>query len=474
MGCNGGVELFVNPDDPRSRTLQLYEQVRTAIVEGQLQPGDRLTPTRTVAADLHLSRATVTEAYGRLSAEGYIEGRSGGGSVVSAAPLHVHPRSPVAALQPTGRAASLEPYGLGPAIEVLFDFRPGRVDPALFPVAAWRRCILRTLNRAPGQYDDPGGTPELRAALASWVARSRGVAATAEDTFVTSGAGHAVDLIARVLADPGATVAVEEPGYPPVLSVLRGLDLRVVGVPVDDHGIVVEAIPARARLVYVTPSHQYPLGMVMSRRRRLELLHWAARSGAAVIEDDYDSEFRHAARPLEPLERLDRDGRVIYVGTFSKTLSPALRIGFMIAPRTLLPALRAVRQNVDWCPPPATQEALTHFVNDGYLDQHLRRTRRAYGERHRLMRDTLDKLLPGGYRRLPADAGLHLIVTGPRDAGDPDLAPILRQHDLYASSLRRTYAFSPPRTGFVLGFAGLPSSLIPRAIRTLAAILAED
>jgi GntR family transcriptional regulator/MocR family aminotransferase len=465
------MELFLDPDDPRPQRVQLYEQLRTAIVEGRLTPGDRLTPSRAVAADLHISRATVTEAYGRLSAEGYIEGRSGGGSVVSAAPPQVRPRSRVAALQPTRRAAGIVPYSLDPAAEALFDCRPGHLDPALFPVAAWRRCVLRTLNRAPGRYDDPRGTPELRAALANWVARSRGVVATPDDTVVTSGAGHAIDLIARVVADPGAAVAVEEPGYPPAVSLLRSQGLRVVGVPVDDHGIVVEAIPPRARLVYVTPSHQYPLGMVMARRRRLELLHWATRSGAAIVEDDYDSEFRHTARPLEPLQRLDRDGRVIYVGTFSKSLSPALRVGFLVAPRTLLPALCAVRAAVDWCPPPATQEALTHFIVDGYLDQHLRRTRRSYAKRHRLMRQALDQFLPAGYRRLPAEAGLHFAVPGPADPTVPDLAATLRQHDLLVTSLRRTYAFDPPANGLLLGYAGLPDPLVVPAVRALSAVL---
>jgi GntR family transcriptional regulator/MocR family aminotransferase len=467
------VELFLDPDDPRPRKVQLYEQLRTAIVEGRLTPGDRLIPSRIMATDLHISRATVTEAYGRLSAEGYIEGRSGGGSVVSAAPLQVRPGSGVAALEPTRRAAGITPYDRDPTAEALFDFRPGRLDPALFPVAAWRRCVLRTLNHAPGQYDDPGGTPQLRAALANWVARSRGVAATPEDTVVTSGAGHAIDLVARVLTDPGTAVAVEEPGYPPAVSLFRSQGLRVVGVPVDEHGIVVEAIPPRARLVYVTPSHQFPLGVVMDRRRRLELLHWAARSGAAIVEDDYDSEFRYTARPLEPLQRLDRDGRVIYVGTFSKSLSPALHVGFLVAPHTLLPALRATRQAVDWCPPPATQEALTHFIVDGYLDQHLRRTRRTYAKRHRLMREALDQFLPAGYRRLPAEAGLHLTVTGPSDPADPDLAPTLRQHGLRVPSLRRHYAFSPPAAGLLLGFAGLPDPRVVPAVRALRSALAD-
>jgi len=470
-GMDGQVELFLNPDDPRPQTLQLYEQLRTAIVEGRLAPGDRLIPTRTVAADLHVSRGTVTAAYGRLSAEGYIEGRCGGGSRVSAVPLHIRPRSPVAALEPTRRAAGVAMYGHDPAVEVAFDFRPGHLDVALFPVAAWRRCVLQTLNRAPGQYDDPRGTAELRAALANWVARSRGVAATPEETFVTSGAGHAVDLVARVLADPGATVAVEEPGYPPVVSLLRSQGLRVVGVPVDGHGIVVDALPPRARLVYVTPSHQYPLGMVMARRRRLELLHWASRCGAAIVEDDYDSEFRHGAQPLEPLQRLDRDGRVIYVGTFSKSLSPALRVGFLIAPPSLVPALRAVRQVVDWCPPPATQHALAYFIGEGHMDQHLRRSRRRYAERYRLMRGALDQFLPAGYQRLRADAGLHITVTGSADAADPELQPRLGQHDLLVSSLRRTYAFSRPASGLLLGFAGLPAPNVVPAVRALGAAL---
>jgi GntR family transcriptional regulator / MocR family aminotransferase len=466
------VELFLDPEDARSQKVQLYEQLRSAIVEGRLAPGDRLTPSRIVAADLHISRATVTEAYGRLGAEGYIEGRSGGGSRVSAAPRRVRPRSRVATLEPTRRAAGMAPSSLDPTAEVAFDFRPGRLDPGLFPVAAWRRCVLRTLTRAPGNYDDPRGTPELRAALASWVARSRGVVAAPEDTVVTSGAGHAIDLVARVLVDPGAAVAVEEPGYPPVVSLLRSQGLRVTGVPVDEHGIVVEAIPPRTRLLYVTPSHQYPLGMVMGRRRRLELLHWATRSGAAIVEDDYDSEFRHTARPLEPLQRLDRDGRVIYVGTFSKSLSPALRVGFLVAPRTLLPALCAARQAVDWCPPPATQQALTHFIADGYLDQHLRRTRRSYAKRHRLMREALDQYLPAGYRQLPAEAGLHFAVTGPADPADPDVAATFRQHGLLMSSLRRTYAFSPPTTGLLLGYAGLPTGVVVPAVRALSSALA--
>jgi GntR family transcriptional regulator/MocR family aminotransferase len=288
---------------------------------------------------------------------------------------------------------------------------------------------------------------------------------------VTSGAGHAIDLIARVLLDPGAVVAVEEPGYPQVVELLRAEGLHVVGVPVDEHGIVVDAIPSRARLVYVTPSHQYPLGMVMTRRRRLELLDWAGRAGAAIIEDDYDSEFRHTARPLEPLQRLDRDGRVIYVGTFSKTLSPAIRLGFLVAPKNLIPPICALRQVIDWCPPLATQAALATLIADGHLDRHLRRSRAIYRERHRLVWHALGELLPRGYRRLPAEAGLHITIVPPDLPPDQAVWSLLESRGFLIGSLRMTYSFTEPTPGFLIGFGALPTSSVSAACQAFAETL---
>ena len=180
--------------------------------------------------------------------------------------------------------------------------------------------------------------------------------------MVTSGALHGMDLVVRVMVGPGDVVAVEEPGYPPAVKLLRSHGLAVVGVPVDAHGLVVDAIPSSARLVYVTPSHQYPLGVVLSHERRLQLLRWAARHDATIVEDDYDSQFRYATRPLEPLQRLDPDGRVVYLGTLSKVLSPSLRVGFAVVPRSILPAVSALRQAVDWCPPWPTQPTLTRLI----------------------------------------------------------------------------------------------------------------
>jgi GntR family transcriptional regulator/MocR family aminotransferase len=467
------VDVFVDPNDPRPLTTQLYEQLRDAIVEGRLGPGDRLAPTRTLAADLGVSRSTVTEVYGRLVAEGYIEGRSGRGSTVAAiTPPSIRPRPTAAVLMPTARAAAVALYGSRPAAEAMFDLRPGSVDPSLFPSSNWRRCMLKALAHVAPQYGDPAGTTELRSALARWVTRSRGVAATADEVVVTSGSGHAIDLLARVLLNPGDVVAVEEPGYPPVTEQLRSHGLTVMGVPVDHHGIVVDAIPRRARMIYVTPSHQYPLGVVMARHRRHELLQWASRNNAAVIEDDYDSEFRHSTRPLEPLQRLDRDGRVIYVGTFSKTLSPALRLGFLVAPRSLIPAICAIRQAIDWCPPTVTQTALCTFIEQGHLDRHLRRSRLMYRERHRLLWEALE-LLPAGYRRLPAPAGLHLAIIGADVPGDDRLLAVTAAHKLLVGSLRYCYQVTDPVPGLLVGFGALPTSHVLAACQTLRSALLQ-
>jgi GntR family transcriptional regulator/MocR family aminotransferase len=333
--------------------------------------------------------------------------------------------------------------------------------------------MLHALDKPPGAYGDPAGSPELRTALASWVTRSRGVTATADEVVVTSGAGHAIDLVARVLLDSEAVVAVEEPGYPPVVELLRSQGLRVVGVPVDNQGIVVEAIPSQVRLVYVTPSHQYPLGMVMTRHRRLELLDWASNAGAAVVEDDYDSEFRHTARPLEPLQRLDGDGRVIYVGTLSKSLSPALRVGFLVAPRNLISSICAIRQVIDWCPPLATQAALANLIAGGYLDRHLRRSRAVYQERYRLLWEALGQLLPVGCRPLPAQAGLHVAILRPELPADRYVWSLLESRGLQIGSLRRTYHFTDPTPGFLVGFGALPTPSVFTACRIFAQALEQ-
>ena len=341
------MDLFLDSTISGGKTSALFEQLRDAIVSGRLAVGDRLPPTRDIASQLGVSRNTVTTVYGRLAAEGYIEGRAGAGSYVTAGiSAGLHRRQQPAALEPIKRAASSTvQWSLGGFDEEppTFDLRTGRPDPALFPLVDWRRCMTTAMQIAPGGYGDPAGVPALRRAIAHWVGRSRAVEATADQVVVTAGAQQGIDLVTRLLVEPGQVVAVEDPGYPPAARLFAASGAEVVAVPVDSEGIVVEQIPTEARMVYTTPSHQSPTGVTMSMARRRELLRFAENNDVAVIEDDYDSEYRHSDRPLEPLHRLDLHGRVVYVGSFSKTLSPSLRLGFIVLPPSLVSAAITLR-----------------------------------------------------------------------------------------------------------------------------------
>lgn len=469
------MELFLDRGDDRSLSRQLYDQLRDAIGDGRLPPGGRLQPTRVVAEELGVARSTVTEAYGRLTAEGYIEGRRGGGSVVQAnAAAHAPPAPARTALTPTPEASAVRRYSTDFAADARYDLTPGRVDARLFPLVEWRRCANRALGELAGQlghYTNPIGSSELRRAVTQWLTRSRGIAATPDQIVITHGAGNAVDVLARVLLRPGDVAAVEEPGYPPVTNLLRSQGIEVVGVPVDEDGLVVDALPDAARLVYVTPSHQYPLGMALRRDRRLALLRWASRCGAAVVEDDYDSEFRHSSSPMEPLHRLDRDGRVIYVGTFSKILSPVVRIGFAVVPPGLVEAVTAVRQAVDFGPSPLVTVALTDFVDRGHLDRHLRRARRVYATRHRAIMSALTTLAGSEVTPLPSQAGLHVAVLA-EAAAHVRVFERASHRGLRLSSLGSTYQFGEPHAGIVLGFGAIATAAVPDAIELLGSCLA--
>jgi GntR family transcriptional regulator/MocR family aminotransferase len=463
------MEIFIDPGDPRGLAGQLYAQVCDAILDGRLRAGDALTPSRELARQLGISRFTVTEAYARLAAEGYVDGRGRGGTVVTSTVTATERERPATALRPTATAASIRRFDRDPTARARFDLRPGTIDAGLFSAPAWRRCMAQAMQEAPPHYGDPAGSPALREALARWIGRSRGVLATAADVVVTSGALHAVDLVARVLIEPGDVVAIEDPGYPPAYELLRSLGARTVGVPLDEHGLIVDAIPAEARLIYVTPSHQFPLGVVLSHERRIQLLRWAARHGAAVIEDDYDSQYRYDSRPLEPLQRLDRDGRVIYVGTMSKVLSPSLRIGFAVVPRSITDAVHTMRQTIDWCPPWPTDGALANFITEGHLARHVVRATRHYRERRRAVREAV-RSLSVPIEVMPSTAGLHLALVLDGPVGDDDdrrLQRAARDHEVLADSLRRCYRSAPPRIGLLVGFGALPADSVDAAMSAL-------
>jgi GntR family transcriptional regulator/MocR family aminotransferase len=468
------VDLFIDAAGGRGLSEQLYEQIRGAIAAGRLRPGDQLPPSRDAARQLGISRHTVTTAYGRLVAEGFVCGRAGGGSFVAGLPVPepdpgsgtgVGARS--AAVRPARRFTGWTPAAgpLQPA-EVRYDLRAGLADLRLFPAGAWHKkdkAAVRTGGRA-AATGDPAGEFGLRLAIARWIGRSRAVAAEADTVVVTSGAQHAVDLVARVVLEPGETVAVEDPGYLPVVRLLRSLGARVAGVPVDEQGLIVDQLPPAARIVYLTPSHQYPFGAVLSMARRRELLTWAARHDAAIVEDDYDSEFRHVNRPLEPIHRLDDGGRVIYVGSFSKVLSPELRLGFAVAPPSLAGPVTALRQLIDWHPPIMAQAALAGLLEDGTIDRHLRRAGRTYTQRYQVVRAALAGPLSPWHSGLPAQAGLHLTALLPARCDEEKVLAAAAARGIATTGLSQYFHTRPGWPGLVIGFgridaAGLPSAL---------------
>jgi GntR family transcriptional regulator/MocR family aminotransferase len=458
------VDLVISLDGKGEKTVRVYRALRDAVVDGRLPVGHRLPATRVLAADLGVARNSVATAYERLVAEGYLEARVGAGTYV--APLRDKPpprRSAADPLRPrAGWTFTPTPTSADePAPR--YDFRTGIPDAQLFPFDTWRRLVaaeVRLRANSPGTYAEPSGHPALRTAIARYLGYARSVRATGADVVVTNGTQHALDLIARVLLRPGDVVAVEEPGYQPARRLFASLGARVVGVPVDAEGLVVDALPGAARLVYATPSHQFPLGRAMSLPRRHALLDWARSRSAAVVEDDYDSEFRFSARPLEPLYSLDGAGRVLYVGTFSKTMLPTVRTGFVLAPPGLRDALVAARQIGDGYGQVAVQAALARFIDEGQLARHVRKAGKAYGQRHARITAVLATIPE--LELVPSAAGLHLTAL----LRDGDAA---RAGRVVAAAAERGVALddlatycqaSTTQAGFVFGFGASDTSTI--------------
>ncbi|MET8149415.1 PLP-dependent aminotransferase family protein [Actinoplanes sp. NPDC049668] len=463
------MDLVISLDGTGEKTVRVYRALRAAIVDGRLPAGHRLPATRALAADLGLGRNSVATAYERLVAEGYLVARVGAGTYV--APVRDEPAPRHAPADPLRPRAGWTFTPLPTSADLprpRYDFRTGIPDARLFPFDTWRRLVaaeLRLRAHDPSGYAEPSGHPALRAAIARYVGYSRSVRATASDVLVTNGTQHALDLIGRVLLRPGDVVAVEEPGYPPARRLFESLGARVVGVPVDADGLVVDALPAAARVVYATPSHQFPLGAAMSLARRHALLDWARRRQAAIVEDDYDSEFRFSARPLEPLYSLDTVGRVLYVGTFSKTMLPSVRTGFVLAPAALREALVAARQLCDGYGQIAVQAALARFIDEGQLARHLRRAGKAYAQRHARIVAALsahDRL-----EVVPSSAGLHVTALGARSA------EVVAAAAARGVAIEDLGAYGSDSTGFVFGFGAVDPALLDEGLAIFDAVLRD-
>lgn len=474
------LELDLQPGGRGSRLASLHKALREAIASGRLAPGLRLPSSRELAGRVGVSRNTAVAAYELLASEGWLESRGAGGSFVAELPRAAVAVSDRASVAPWADSRWLrgESGGWPPLLTsgpvLAYQFKTGMPELAGFPFEVLRRLQTRALQaaaREPARYPEAQGLPALREAIAGHVSSSRAVACTAEDVVITAGAQQAFDLIARVLVTPGRTLAaVENPGYPPLRAALLGAGARLAPVPVDAEGLVVGALPAEARIVCVTPSHQAPLGMAMSLARRRELLNWAAARQAVVIEDDYDGEFRFTARPLDALKTLDRDGRVFYVGTLSKSMLPALRLGYVVAPAWAREALVAAKHAAGFGTPALMQAAVADFIAEGHLLRHARRMRAVYAERRRVLEQMLKRHLGERAEIYPAIAGLHLAVALPGVDAD-ELTRRAWVAGVGVEPLSRYAMGEGSVQGLVLGYGSITAARIPEAVRRLARAL---
>jgi GntR family transcriptional regulator/MocR family aminotransferase len=470
------MEFHVSLIGRKNLSIEIYRQLRRAIIDGVLGPGDLLPPSRELARRLSVSRTTVTVAYDRLAGEGYVTSRVGAGTTVSfrqAASGDREKRKPTGALRPRPFWDSVrlpDTFEHAPR----FPFITGMPDASLFPHQTWRRLIAREL-RSPevsgGAYGEAAGHPGLRAAIARHIAISRGVETSPEDITITNGTQQALDIIARVMLAPGETVAVEDPGYQPPLRLFRSLGARVTGVPVDAEGLVVDALPRNARFVYVTPSHQYPLGVTMSMPRRQALLNWADRANAAIIEDDYDSEFRFGGRPMEPLHTLDTTGRVVYIGSFSKTMLPTLRLGFVATPPSLSAAAHKAKHVTDWHTNVLVQAALARFIDEGDFARHVRKLGSVYRARHELILKILARDFADCLEGIPSTVGLHVTARS-HHVSIEDIDSLRRRAFGEGVAFHRLSRFAidgPEQAGVVLGYGAIAMGDIEEGLRRLRA-----
>jgi GntR family transcriptional regulator / MocR family aminotransferase len=474
------------PDRAGPVVRQIYGQVRGAILEGALGAGARLPSSRDLAGRLGVARASVVGAYEQLVAEGYVETRAGAGAFVAAdlsgvQDVPVRPALQDAAPPPAlpERAAAVAEEPGSPPLPGDAPFNTGRTLMDQRALAAWGRATrraLRTLGPEHFGYAEVAGHPELRAAIADYLRAARGVVCEPSQVIVTAGAQQAIDIAARVLIQPGAPVWVEDPAYPTTIRALAAVGAALPPVPVDAEGLVVAEGVAQApdaRAAYVTPSHQYPLGVTLSMRRRLELLTWARDAGAWIIEDDYASEFRYAGPPLAALQGLDGGQRVLYVGTFNKALFPGLRLGYLVAPSSLVPVLLRARTLLDRQPPSLTQAIVLDFMQSGDFAAHIRRRRLAYRAQRDALADALGAHCGAWLEPDPPGQGMHMIAYLKPGLSDLAARAAGARAGVIAGPISPLYRDAPPRQGLMLGFSGYPPSAMAPAARRLAKGLAE-
>jgi GntR family transcriptional regulator / MocR family aminotransferase len=473
------IDLAVDPSAAEPLHRQVYDALRAAILTGALRSGERLPPTRSLAEGLSVARATVAEAYDQLQAEGYIVGRRGSGTFVADDLPSVADRPAVTAQRHAPRlsawgervAHGARTANISEAVEPRYDLRPHRVASDLFPWGDWDSAVDRALRDrsallAPAP---PNGYPGLQAAIAAHVAAYRSVVCRPEEIVVVNGTQAGMNLLVQLLLRPGDRVAVEDPGYPSARVALEAQGLDVVRVPVDADGLSIEALDRAGpfRLIHVTPTHQEPTGATLSLARRLALLEIADRTDAIVLEDDYDSEFRYEGRPIESLRGLDSTGRVVYAGTFSKSVLPGLRLGFLVLPPNYVEPFTAARRLWDSGTGMLEQLALAAFMESGAFERHIRRARRVY----RARRDALEAALLAAFGSIvevgERHGGLNLLVRFDLPLDEREIQRRAAVAGVALRSAAEYYGVPPARPTFLMGFAAMPEDDITEAVSAL-------
>jgi GntR family transcriptional regulator/MocR family aminotransferase len=478
--------IAVDRRAPEPLHRQIYDAYRSAIVERRLRPKERVPSTRMLASELGVSRMPVLNAYAQLLAEGYFESRVGAGTLIcSSLPDQVEApeaRSAASAqhlsgVRPVSTSSLRLVRGQRAPWQGLGAFGVGQVAFDHFPLQIWSSLVTRHcrgMNADSANYGEQMGSAIFRETIANYLRTARGVSCDAQQIMVVSGSQHALEITARVLLDQGSPVWVEEPGYSFMRDVLTLTGCRIVPVPVDDEGLDVAAgtkICRKARAAFVTPSHQYPLGVTMSASRRLQLLSWAQSNGSWIVEDDYDSEFRYGNMPIASLQGLDSHARVIYIGTFSKVLFPSLRLGYIVMPPDLIDRFYSIRRTMDLGPPTFYQNVVADFIREGHFARHIRRMRTLYRDRRSVLVESTHKEFGTAAQIIGAEAGLHLAVLFPELKSDVEVATKAARHEVWLWPLSPAYVSKKLRQGLILGFGSTPAEEIPRAMRKVRSLL---
>jgi GntR family transcriptional regulator / MocR family aminotransferase len=477
--------ISLERESPVPLYKQLYEAIRHAILSGTLTKGLRLPSTRFLATELKVSRNIVVIAFEQLLAEGYIQSKTGAGTFITETlpdevlQVQSHAWTGTRSLSERGRAIRRLSFFVPPRHPKLryAPFRHGL--PALdhLPLELWGRFLARHCRNASAEiavHGDPAGLRRLREAIASYAGVARGVRCNADQVIVVNGSQQAIDIATRVLADPGDAAVIEDPGYTGARSALQAAGIKLIPIRVGKDGLQVGVLAKKrpkAKLVYVTPSHQFPLGAVLSLANRLELLDWAGQNGGWIIEDDFDSEYRYESKPIPALQGLDQNGRVIYVGTFSKVLFPSLRLGYLIVPADLVDSFVAARWIIDRCSPLVEQAALADFIAEGHLASHIRRMRAIYMERRTAMLEAIRERLADLVEIWDTEAGMHTIVWLPPYMKDSRVAADAADLGLNVGPVS-DFALRPlSRGGLLLGYAAFTPDVIRRGVRDLEIVL---